>query len=136
MRTFRLAGLTIAAAAFPVASATAATPFPQGYDAAYQAFVRALPPAGKKAVWLTKLSGVTSEPKAMTIRGKPAVYLFACKNHSCDTDNVNIFLAPDHKSFRAVLRMGGAQTLLGGAGTAEVSCVSKLEATGGALDAC
>ena len=128
-----IAGLCVAASSF---SAAAASPFPPGYDAAYQAFSTALPAAGKNAAWLTKLNGVTSQPKKMTVQGKPVVHIFACKNHFCDTDNVNIFLAPDRKGFRAVLKIGGAQTLLGGAAAAEVACVRKLDAAGGVLDAC
>ena len=136
MRIVRLIVLTISAAGLPISSAMGATPFPTGYDAAYKSFLRALPAAGKNAGWLTKLNGVTSQPKPMKIGGKPVVYLFACKNHSCDTDNLNLFLAPDHKSFKAVLKIAGAQKLMGGAGAAEVACVRKLDAAGGALDAC
>ena len=66
----------------------------------------------------------------MTIGGRPTLYLFGCKNHFCATDNVNIFLAPDRRSFRAVLKIRGSQMLLGGAGPAEVACVPKLEAPG------
>ena len=98
--------------------------------------MHALPAAAKSAAWLTKLNGVTSPPKTLTVAGKPTVYLFACKNHYCDTDNVNIFLSPDRKGFRAVLKIGGTQSLLGGAGAAELACVRKLDAAGGALDAC
>lgn len=136
MRISTLILLIIFAAGLPISAAMAAIPFPPGFDAAYKNFLRELPAAGKNAAWLTKLSGVTSQPKSMTVGGKPVVYLFACKNHSCDTDNLNLFLAPDHKSFKAVLMIEGAQTLMGGAGAVEVACVRKLDAAGGALDAC
>ena len=136
MRTIKLIWLTITAAAFPLTSAAAASPFPDGHDAAYQAFVKALPAAAKGAPWLTKLNGVTAPPKALTVAGRPTIYVFACKNHFCDTDNVNIFLSPDRKSFGAVLKIGGTQSLLGGAGAAELARVRKLDAAGGALDAC
>jgi hypothetical protein len=136
MRAIKRRWLAAVALSLLASGATAASPFPSGYDAAYQAFIKALPAHARTAGWLTKLNGVTSQPKTITIAGKPALYLFACKNHSCDTDNVNIFLAPDHKSFRAILRLNGAQKLLGGAAAAEVSCVRRLDAAGGALEAC
>jgi hypothetical protein len=132
----KFACLTIAAVAFSSVSAGAATPFPEGYGAAYQQFVRALPPKARDLTWLTKLTGVTSPPKTITIGGKPALYLFVCKNHSCDTDNANIFLGPDRRSFSVVLEIGGAQTLLGGAGALELACVRKLDVSGGAIDEC
>lgn len=135
MRPARIVRLASAALVLPLAAA-APTPFPNGYAAAYQAYLKSLPPAGRNAAWLTKLNGVTAPPASMTIGGKPTMYLFGCKNHFCDTDNVNIFLSPDRKSFRAVLKMGGKQVLLGGAGPAEVACVRKLDAAGGVLKAC
>lgn len=136
MRVIRAVCLSVWAATFPLTSLIASTPFPDGYEVTYQAFVNELPATGKKATWLTKLNGVSSPPKTMSVRGKPMLYLFACKNHYCDTDNVNVFLAPDHKTYRAVLKMGGKQSLLGGAGAAELDCVRALDAVGGALDAC
>ena len=136
MRAISRAALVIAAGAIPLTGLAAASPFPKGHDQAYQAFVAALPAAVKGAQWLTKLNGVTAPPAAMTIGGKPVTYLFACKNHYCETDNANIFLAPGGKSYKAVLKIGGKQHLLGGAGPAEIACVRKLNAAGGALQAC
>ena len=132
-RLFTAAGLLAAAGA---AIAARASPFPAGYDAAYRAFVATLSPKERQSTWLTELTGVTAPPSAMKFGGKPVTYLFACKNHSCDTDNVNIFLAADRKSFRAILKIGGKQRLLGGAGPAELACVRKLEASGGVATAC
>lgn len=125
----------IGAAIFPF-SAMAATPFPAGYEAAYQAYARALKVAGETAPWLTQLNGVSSQPAMIRVGGRPMLYLFACRNHACDANNVNLFLAPDRKSFRAVLRTRGAQTLLGGAGAIELACVRKAEAAGGVMESC
>ena len=128
--------LAVALAAFPLGPLSAATPFPAGYDAAYRAYVASLPPAGRGAVWLTRLEGVASEPRPMKLRGVPMVYLFSCKAHYCDTDQVNIFLAPDRKTFRAVLKMSGVERLLGGAGPAEGICVRRIQDSGGTLENC
>ncbi|WP_426266948.1 hypothetical protein [Sphingomonas sp. LHG3443-2] len=135
MRPVRIVRLASAALVLPLVAA-APSPFPAGYEASYQAYLKSLPPGGRSAAWLTRLNGVTAPPAPMPIGGKPTLYLFGCKNHFCDTDNVNIFLAPDRKSFRAVLKMRGSQMLLGGAGPSEVACVRKLEAAGGVLKAC
>jgi hypothetical protein len=93
---FTAAGLLAAAGA---AIAAQASPFPAGYDAAYRAFVATLSPQERQSTWLTKLTGVTAPPSAMKLRGKPVTYLFACKNHFCDTDNVNISLQPIERVF-------------------------------------
>lgn len=123
-------------AAAPLSAAAATTPFPDGYDAAYRAFIAALPTLGKQTPWLTKLNSVSSLPREMTVAGKPILYLFACKDQSCDTENVNIFLGIDRKTFGAVLTMSGTQTLIGGAGKVEVTCVREIDENSGVLDAC
>lgn len=64
------------------------------------------------------------------------IYLFTCKPHACDRNQTNIFLYSDRKQFRAVIRVDGAQTLLGGAGPQEVACVKKLDGSGGVASAC
>lgn len=118
------------------AGPASAMPFPAGYEAAYRAFVNALPASARGSGWLTKFDGVSAPPRPLKLAGKPVQYLFACRNHYCDTDNVNIFLAPDRKHFRAVLELNGKRTLLGGAGPLEVACVRKLDESGGAAENC
>ena len=118
------------------AGAAPASPFPSGYEAAYRAYLAALPASARALPWLTRLNGVASQPQPLTIGGARTVYLFACANHQCDTNNANIFLLPDRKQVRAVVRIKGVQTLIGGAGPRELACVAKLDANGGVASAC
>lgn len=130
--------LTVLAAllACPAARAQPAPPaFPPGFEQAYRAYIAGLPPAGRSLSWLTRFDAVASQAAPLTMGGQTLTYLFACKAHACDTDNVNLFLLPDRKQARAVVRINGAQILTGGAGAAEVACVKKLDA-GGVASAC
>lgn len=116
--------------------AWAASPFPAGYDVAYSAYVAALPLAARHAKWLAKLEGVASQPQSLKMSGQSVIYLFACKEHSCDANNTNVFLLPDRKTFKAVIKIAGVRTLLGGAGLKEVQCVAKIDASDGVATAC
>jgi len=135
-------GIVAAAASLGVAAlgaaamAQPASPFPPGYEQAYRAYIAALPPAGRSLDWLTRLKGVASQPADLTMGGLKLTYLFACKEHGCDANNVNVFLMPDRRQARAVIRINGVQTLIGGAGPAEVACVKKLDASGGTAATC
>ena len=120
----------------PAAAAAPATPFPSGYEAAYRAYIAALPPSARTLPWLTRLNGVASQPQALTMGGSRIVYLFACANHQCDTNNANIFLLPDRKQVRAVVKIRGVRIPTGGAGPQELACVAKLDANGGVASAC
>jgi hypothetical protein len=128
--------VAVPVAAVATVAAAQSTPFPKGYEAAYRAYVAALPPAGRKFPWLSRLEGVASLPRPFKLAGTPVVYLFSCKEHNCDTDQTNVFLLPDHKQVRAVIKINGVQTLIGGAGPREVACVKKIDASGGAAEAC
>jgi len=118
------------------AAAAQPSPFPPGYDEAYRSFVAALPEDARAMPWLVRLNGVTSPPRDLVIGSKPVLYLFACKNHECDTNNANIFLAPDHRKVIAVVRINGVRALIGGAGRLEIACVAKLDASGGVATTC
>jgi len=124
------------AAALCVPTAAAAWPFPPGYEAAYKAYLAALPPAAKQFSWLTKMDGVASEPQPLTLAGKPVIRVFACKAHDCADNRTTVFLSADHKQAPAVIKIKGVQTLIGGAGPAEAACVAKFDATGGTATSC
>jgi hypothetical protein len=123
-------------AAGGVALAAPASPFPVGYGAAYKAYLAALPPKGRAMSWLAKLDGVGSAPRPLTMGGQTVVYLFGCKPHDCQSNNVNVFLLPDRKTVRAVVKIRDVQTSIGGAGPAELACVKTLDASGGVAPAC
>lgn len=134
--TSRLACCLLSLAAAAPAAAAPASPFPPGYEAAYRAYLAALPANGRTLSWLTRLDGVAGQPQPLTIGGKPVVYLFACANHECDTNNANLFLLPDRRQVKGVVKIRGVRTMIGGAGPAELACVAKLDASGGAARAC
>ena len=120
----------------PAAGAGPASPFPSGYEAAYRAYIAALPPSARALPWLTRLNGVASQPQPLSLGGTNTIYLFACANHQCDTNNANIFLLPDRKQVRAVVKIRGVRIPTGGAGPQELACVAKLDANGGVASAC
>jgi hypothetical protein len=96
----------------------------------------ALPADARKLTWLTRMNEVASPARPLKMGATTVQYLFACKGHNCDTDQVNVFLMPDRKKAMAVARIKGVQKLIGGAGPKEVACVKKLDASGGAAPAC
>jgi hypothetical protein len=118
------------------AIAQSRSPFPPGYEAAYRAYLASLPPGTRQYGWLTKFDGVSSPPRPLQMKGKPVLYMFGCKNHACDTNNVNLFLFPDRKRVSAVVKLDGKQALVGTAGPQEIACVKALDASGGSATAC
>lgn len=137
MRFARLLVVSLVLAAASSADAAGPTsPFPAGYEKAYAAYLAALPATARKFTWLTKLDGVSSNPRPLRIGTTTVSYQFGCKPHYCDTDQANIFLLPDRKTAMAVIKINGMVKLIGGAGQKEVACVAKLDASGGAATAC
>ena len=134
MRLWSLVGL----AAIPAMTLAAgpASPFPKGYGAAYTAYLAGLSPAERKLTWLTRLNEVASPARPLKMGATSVQYMFGCKDHACDTDQANIFLFPDKKKVMAVIKVNGVQKLIGGAGAKEVTCVKKLDASGGVAEAC
>jgi len=112
------------------------SPFPPGYEAAYRAYLASLPPGTGQYGWLTRFNGVSSPARSLMMKGKPVLYMFGCKNHECDTNNVNLFLFPDRKRVSAIVKLNGKQALVGTAGPQEIACVKTLDTSGGAAEAC
>ncbi|MBT2185985.1 Ivy family c-type lysozyme inhibitor [Sphingobium nicotianae] len=137
MRKFRaFAWLSLAALSMSATAAGPASPFPKGYEAAYAAYLTALSPADRKLTWLTRLNQVASPARPLKMGATSVQYMFGCKAHACDTDQANVFLLPDRKKVMAVIKVGGVQKLIGGAGPKEVACVKTLDASGGAAPTC
>lgn len=106
------------------------------WPTAYQSFVASLPAPARKVGWLARQDDIASPNQMLQVAGKPRIYVFACKSHACDTDQVHIFITPDQKQVASVVRIGGVQRLLGGAGPVELACVRKLDASGGQAASC
>jgi hypothetical protein len=135
----RIMHVIVAAAAISISPAPVlaqASPFPAGYESAYRAYLASLPPGTRQFGWLTRFDGVSSPPRRLMMKGKPVMYMFGCKNHECDTNNVNLFLFPDRRTVTAIVKLNGKQSLVGTAGPNEIACVKTLDASGGAATAC
>jgi hypothetical protein len=110
--------------------------FPRGYDAAYASYLSLLSPQQRTVPWLARMEGVVSSAQPIALGGSSALWLSSCMPHDCYNNQVVLFLMPDRRSVRAVLRMNGEQQLLAGAGAAEAACVRDLFNSGWTIKTC
>ncbi len=111
-------------------------PFPPDYGTAYASYLAALNPRQRTIPWLARMEGVVSPGGPIRIGGTSARWISSCKPHDCGENQVVIFLLPDRRSVRAVLRLNGVEQLLAGAGAAEAACVRDLFNSGWTIGTC
>jgi hypothetical protein len=111
-------------------------PFPPDYGVAYASYLSLLSPQQRAIPWLARMQGVISPGDIIRVKGIPARWISSCKPHDCYENQVVIFLMPDRRSVKAVLRMNGTVQLFGGAGAIEAACVRALFESGWTIKTC